>query len=154
MALFKKDKSDKMVNGIKTVIDHINYGYIPWTRTPINHYPEEKNLYIMLDELQTSDSINGSPNPYLADLSDSSRRIIPDVATKTTKNHADRAMYCGWIVYCFGKYMRGERMSEDIIFDVTGRRLTDHTPVVEHDQVKQLARTKIMQEYKKFCQSK
>lgn len=154
MSLLKKDKSDKMINGIKTVIDQINYGYIPWTRTPINHYPEDKNLYIMLDELQTSDSINNSPNPYLKNLSDSSRRIIPDFATKTTKNHADRAMYCGWIVYCFGKYIRGEQMSEDIVFDVTGRRLTDETPVLEHDQVKQLARTKIMQEYKKFCQNK
>lgn len=154
MSLLKRDKSDKMITGIKTVVDQINYGYIPWSRTPINHYTEEKNLYIMLDELQTSDSINNTPNPFLKNNSDSSRRIIPDMATKTTKNHVDRALYCGWIVYCFGKYIRGEHMSEDIIFDVTGVVITDQSSKDEYQRTINLARSKLIQEYKKFCAAK
>ena len=154
MSLLKKDKSEKMMSGIRTVVDKIDTGYIPWSRTPIFSYPEEKNLYIMLDELQTSDSINNTPNPFLKDNTESSRRIIPDMATKTTKNHADRAMYCGWILYCFGKYMRDELMSEDIIFDVTGVTLTDKSSFDEVRRVRQLARSIIMQEYNKFCSQK
>lgn len=146
-----RSKDIKTINGIKTIIDYICLtGYTPWRRFPNNNIPEFRNLFIMLDELQTTADINEIRNPHIDYINKSSRRIIPDVPTKTTTNLQDRRMYCGWIVYCFDKYLKGEVMDEDIIFDVTGTKLTGKSMEEDVDKTIRQARSTIMSCYDNF----
>lgn len=145
-----KSKDNKTVTGIKTLIDYVNkVGYTPWLRQNNRKMPELRNLYIMLDELQTSADIGESLNPHIK-VEASSRRIIPNVATKTTANVQDRRMYCGWIAYCFDKFLNGEVMEEDIIHDVTGKRITNKTTYLEAEKLRQQAVSTIMSHYDHF----
>jgi hypothetical protein len=103
----------------------------------------------MMDELQTTADIKDSLNPYLK-FETSSRRIIPNMATKATANVQDRRIYCGWIAYCFNKFIKGEVMDEDIIFDVTGEKITNTTTYVQAEKMRQQAASTIMSHYDNF----
>ena len=145
-----KSKDDKTATGIKTLVEYITkVGYTPWARQTNKKTPEIRNLYIMMDELQTSADIGDSLNPYLK-FETSSRRIIPNMATKTTANVQDRRIYCGWIAYCFNKFIKGEVMDEDIIFDVTGEKITNTTTYVQAEKIRQQAASTIMSHYDNF----
>jgi hypothetical protein len=143
-------KDNKTYKGIQFLTDYLtNQGYTPWARIKTAKTPELKNLLIMMDELQTTDEIGGVLNPYLK-YDASSRRVLPDMATKTSGNVQDRRMYCGWITYCFDKYLVGEVMDEDIIFDITGAKITGETKVSIADKLKQKAQSTIMSKYDNF----
>jgi hypothetical protein len=60
-------------------------------------------------------------------------------------------MYCGWIAYCFDKYLKGETMQEDILLDVIGETFDDaNVSYAERMRIQKSARSKIMDEYKNF----
>lgn len=146
-----KSKDNKTVLGIKSIIYHIiERGYSPWSRVNLDGVPEFKNLLIMLDELQTTADIRESINPHVNGLRTSSRRIIPDLPTKTTTNEYDRRIVCGWISYCMDKFLNGEVMDEDIIFDVTGERITDKTEHATFDKITKIAQSKLMSHHDNF----
>lgn len=145
------DKSEKALSGVYEIIHYINNGYRPWTRPRFDN--SVRNLYIMMDELQTPNSMSDSSkyNPHIKDMQVTSRRILSEEATKTTKNIRDREMYCGWIAYCFDKYLKGETMQEDILLDVIGETFDDaNVSYVERMRIQKSARSKIMDEYKNF----
>lgn len=146
------DKSEKIYSGIDYIINHVKEKkyYYPFARPKKFFDPAARNLLIMIDELQTRESINDAINLNVPTLEVSSRRILPDQATSTTKNMSDRKLYCGWIAYCFDKYLRGEVMNEDIIFDVTGREILPTTTYREVREITAIAHSKIMQEYDNF----
>lgn len=145
-----KSKDNKTYKGIQFLIDYLtNQGYVPWARIKNAKTPELKNLLIMMDELQTTAEIKNISNPHL-NYETSSRRILPDMPTKVTGNVQDRRMYCGWISYCFDKYLAGEVMNEDVIFDVTGATVTGETKVAIADKLKQQAQSLIMSKYDNF----
>ena len=103
----------------------------------------------MLDELQTTEENGKAINPHIQ-MEASTRRIIPDVPTKTTANWQDRRHYCGWVAYCIDKYLNNEIIDEDIIFDVTKTKLDDNTPLAQANKVINQARSKIAQKYDDF----
>jgi hypothetical protein len=145
------NKSEKVKDGIYTIIIYANNGYRPWTRPRFDD--SLNNLFIMMDELQTPDSMGSTLkfNPHIKDMQVTSRRIISEEATKTTKNIRDREMYCGWIAYCFDKYLKGETMQEDILLDVIGETFDDaNVSYAERMRIQKSARSKIMDEYKNF----
>jgi hypothetical protein len=152
--LMKNKDCQKTFAGIKEVVNFLNQGYCPWTRP----YARDRyyNLYIMMDELQTSDSMHDQlkQNFNVKGKSVTSRRIIPDEATKTTANVRDREMYCGWIAYCFNKYLKDEPMNEDILLDVVGESFDDENVTWnERNRIQNIARSVIEDEYRKFWKS-
>jgi hypothetical protein len=146
------DKSDRAYTGIDYIVQTFKEKkyYFPFNRPKKFSDPADRNLLIMMDELQTRESIGDAINNNVPKLEVSSRRILPDQATSTTKNMSDRKLYCGWIAYCFDKYLRGEVMNEDIIFDVTGKKILPSTPYREVREITAMAHSKIMQEYDNF----
>lgn len=146
------DKSEKTYKGIRIIIERLREkkNYIPWSRPLWSRDNPEQNLLIMIDELQTIDSIGEAMNINLPELEVSSRRILPEYATSTTKNVSDRKLYCGWIAYCFDKYLRGEIMDEDIVYDVVGKKILPTTPHREARLIRAAAESMIMQEYDNF----
>jgi len=146
-----KDRSDKTTYPIRTLIEYLKNGkYNTFSRPVFAVRKAEQNLFIMMDELQTSESIGNATNYNVKSVDVSTRRIIPDQATKTTVNEMDRKLYCGWIAYCFGKYFRGEVMDEDIILDVTGKRITSKTTWQEAREITSSAQSIIISEYDNF----
>jgi hypothetical protein len=146
-----RDKSDKTTYPIKVLIDYLKESkYTPFSRPVFTVRKAEKNLFIMMDELQTSESINNAVNYNVKGVDVTTRRIIPNQSTKTTTNEMDRKLYCGWIAYCFNKYFRGEIMDEDIIFDVTGKRITNKTTWQEACNITSSAQSIIISEYDNF----
>lgn len=145
-----KSKDNKTIEGIKYIADYMgNTGHVQWNRLKHPKYPEMKNLFIMLDEVVTVDDIGGSLNPYIK-IDASCRRIIPEQCSNTTANIQDRRVYCGWIAYCFEKFLEGKVMDEDIIFEVTGKRITEKTSFIEADKLIQQARSIVMSKYDNF----
>ena len=151
--LMKYPNCQKTLNGVREIVHFVNNGYRPWVR-PL---PDSgaHNLFVMLDELQTSESMSEfyQTNPHVTDKKVTSRRIIPDEATKTTSNIRDREMYCGWIAYCFNKYLANEIINEDILMDVVGESFDDDTVTwAERNRIQNMARSVLMEEYRKFWQ--
>lgn len=143
-------KDDRTVSGFEKFIDFMtNDEYAPFKRVKDKRDPAFKNFMIMLDELQTSEEVGKALNPYI-NVEASTRRILPDVPTKTTANVQDRRLYCGWVAYCIDKYLNNEVMDEDIIFDVTGVKIDNDTPVAQANKVTTKARSLIMQKYDDF----
>lgn len=149
-----KSKDNNTISGIQMIIDHLKYSrFTPFVRPAFAVNRAERNLFIMLDELQTSASIQNEVNRNVKGITVTTRRIIPDVATHTTTNEMDRRIYCGWIAYCFNKYLRGEIMNEDIIFDVTGEKICNKTLMIDADRIVSKARSIIIEEYDNFWKS-
>ena len=143
-------KDDRTVSGFTKFFGYMtNEEYIPFRRVKDKKDPAFKNFLIMLDELQTSEDIGKALNPYIS-VEASTRRIIPDVPTKTTANLQDRRLYCGWVAYCLDKYLKNEVMDEDIVFDVTGERLDNNTPLAKANKLVTKARSIIIQKYDWF----
>jgi hypothetical protein len=138
-----------------TIINHLKHSKLkPFKRPVLGSYKAENNLYIMLDELQTSESIGNEQNPFIKNIvSASSRRIIPDAVTHTTNNEMDRKLYCGWIAYCIDKYLRGQEMNEDIVYDVTGEIITDETSITTARKIIESARSVLISHYDNFWKS-
>jgi len=147
----KGEQRNKVMEGVYTLVNYLKTGYFPFTRpmTSTLKYPSMINLFIMMDELQTSDSIHHTTNPHLNNMW-TSRRIIPEGATKTSKNKVDRALYCGWIAYCFDKYLADEVIDEDIVYDVTGTKLDTNSPLHLFDMTTSTARNTIARKYESF----
>ncbi len=143
-------KNNRTITGFENFIDYMtNDEYAPFKRVKNKKDPAFKNFLIMLDELQTSEEVGRALNPYI-NVEASTRRIIPDVPTKTTANVQDRRLYCGWVAYCIDKYLNNEVMDEDIVFDVTKEKIDNDTPLVHANRVIMGARSKIMQKYDDF----
>jgi len=153
MMKYKDDKIyDKMFRGIKFLINHITGGqYAPWYRIH-NDFdePELNNLLIMVDELQTTADISKKVNPR---TNLQTRAILSDGPTQTTRNIQDRRMYCGWIAYCFDKYLAGEVMNEDIIFDVTAVPMIAEIKHSNALNAKTEAQSLMVKKYDKFWEN-
>ena len=159
LMITKGEQRDKVIEGIDRLMDYLKAGYFPFTRPSTKtyasglfstlKYPSMINLFIMMDELQTSDSIHDTTNPHVNNMW-TSRRIIPDGVTKTSKNKVDRALYCGWIAYCFDKYLSDEIIDEDIVFDVTGTKLDTNSPLNLFNMTTSTARNIIARKYESF----
>ncbi len=142
--------NDKIHYGSRAIIEYlVQQKYTPWTRRKNVSVPEINNLFIMLDELQTTGDIAQSQNPRV-EYDVSSRRILLDAPTNTTRNLQDRRLYCGWIIYCFEKFLRGEVMDEDIVFDVTGVKMNNTTTFLESDQLRLRASNILMTCYDNY----
>lgn len=120
-------------------------------RPMIDNGPTKDNFFIMLDELGYYNEENPMTNPHLAKIgvTESVRRIVPKT-TKTTVNTMDRRLYCGWIMYCMDKTLNGEAIHEDIIFDITGKHITDETKTSDAKIILDNAKSKIISTYDNF----
>ena len=150
--LLMRSKDDKTIFGAKTFFEHLtinNNNHTQWARYPTVTFPELRNLFIMLDELQTQEDHGAQINPHVKHFDVSSRRILNDMATKTS-NIQDRRLYCGWIIYCFDKFSSGETMDEDIIYDVVGEKITADTTMIDGERIRQRAQSIIMSKYDNF----
>jgi len=148
----KNDKTlnDRVISGFQAFIDYmLEDSHAVFSRKKYVKDPAFRNFLIMLDELQTTEENGKTLNPYIQ-LEASTRRIIPDVPTKTTANWQDRRVYCGWIAYCIDKYLKNEVMDEDIVFDVTKIKLTNNTPLADANSVVTKAKSAIMTKYDDF----
>ena len=94
-----------------------------------------KNIEIMLDELLTPESTNAALNPRIDYRETTTRQVLPYNATKTTVNTTDRRIYCGFVHYVIDKCLNGEEMSEDLLLELTGKKVTDETPRSDSNQV-------------------
>lgn len=145
-----KELSNRVVSGFQSFIDYmLDDSHSVFSRKKYVDDPAFKNFLIMLDELQTTEENGKTLNPHIQ-IEASTRRIIPDVPTKTTANWQDRRHYCGWIAYCIDKYLNNEVIDEDIVFDVTKIKLDNNTPLVQATKVINQARSKIAQKYDDF----
>lgn len=149
--LMKYPDCEKTYEAVSAVIDYVvNNKYASWARPVVDKTnPQLRNLYIMMDELQTSDDMGGHANPYV-NFQTSSRRIIDDRPTRTTSNVQDRRIYCGWIIHCMDKYINGEVMSEDIIFDVIGEKTTNKITLKKANENRSKAQSALMTKYDNF----
>ena len=62
----------------------------------------------------------------------------------------DRRLYCGWIMYCMDKTLNGEAIHEDIIFDITGKHITDETKTSDAKIILDNAKSQIISTYDNF----
>lgn len=144
------DKTKKCENLIKNIIyECLDKDRGTFFRTQ-RMDPIKRNIRIMLDELKTSEETFKKINPFITYRSTTTRCIIPDYATKTTINTADRRIYCGWIAYCMDKCLAGEEIDEDILLDVTGKKITDDSRSIDHDSAKKEAKSILMTKYDQF----
>ena len=147
--LMKYPNCEKTYEAISVIVNYlVNDKYSSWSRPASKKNPQIRNLYIMMDELQTSDDISGT-NPYVK-FETSSRRILEDRPTRTTSNIQDRRIYCGWVVHCMEKYINGEVMDEDIIFDVIGEKTTNNTTALKANANRSKAQSSLMTKYDYF----
>jgi hypothetical protein len=148
--LLMRSKDNKTIIGAKTFFEHVtNNNHTQWARFSTVTLPELRNLFIMLDELQTPEDHGNQINPHVKYFNVSSRRILNELATKTS-NIQDRRLYCGWIIYCFDKFISGEIMDEDIIYDVVGEKITAETTMIDFERIRQRAQSIIMSKYDNF----
>lgn len=110
----------------------------------------ERNILIMLDEMKTPEETEFTINYHVPYRTTTTRAILPTYATKTTANTGDRRLYCGWIAYCMDKCIAGEKIDEDILFDVTGEKVTNDTKTSVHHNLKSTAASDLMNRYDAF----
>lgn len=134
---------------IRNVIELCTAKLAPFAR-PYHLSIIERNILIMLDELKTPEETEMVLNHHVPYRKTTTRAILPPYATKTTANTGDRRVYCGWIAYCMDKCLAGEKIEEDILFDVTGEKITDDTKTSDHNYWKSQATSIIMNRYDEF----